>query len=287
MPRTSAGRDARGVPRADRILVMAALPQEVRPFLRRQPARVRRDLGWRAWEWDPGAGLAVVSGMGGAAARQCGEALVKRCRPEILISLGFGGALAPGLAAGDLVLGATFWNYDPVTRELTAGARPAPPRSLLALRRALQSAGLTVSLASQVTTPCIIQKRGHRLPLSGLAHPVLDLESGVLAEIASTRGLAFLGLRAITDGSTDEIPEFLRGVGHQEAPVGAKQALGWLAGDVRRLADLLRLWRQSRRAARNLALALEVLWPLLLLAGDELEGQQGQKGYVNEDVHPA
>ncbi len=105
-----------------RILIMAALPQEVRPFLRRVQARPRRDLGLPAWDWESAAVVVALSGMGGAAARRAGETLIGRCRPELLVSLGFGGALTPGLTAGDVVLGATFWHYDPDTRELKAAS---------------------------------------------------------------------------------------------------------------------------------------------------------------------
>ena len=68
---------------------------------------------------------------------------MSRGRPELLVSLGFGGALTPGLAAGALVLGETFWRYNPDTRKLEAGPQPAPPRPLPRLCGALGQAGLT------------------------------------------------------------------------------------------------------------------------------------------------
>ncbi len=98
---------------------------------------------------------------------------------------------------------------------------------------------------------------------------MLDLETVALAEIAATRGLPFLALRAITDVAGEEIPEFLIGTGEPGATVGAGAALRWLAADVRRVKELLHLWRRSRGAARTLAVALTVLWPLLLAAGEE------------------
>ncbi len=186
-------------PRACRILVMAALPLEVRPFLRRVKGKARRDLGLPAWEWEAGSAVVAVSGMGEAAARRAGETLLGRCRPELLVSIGFGGALTPGLAAGDLVLGETFWHYNPDTREPKAGPRPAPPRPLPRLCGALKQAGLTAVTGSVVTTSRIIHKGREGEPLAGLPRPVLDLETGVLAELAAARGLAFLSLRAITD----------------------------------------------------------------------------------------
>lgn len=242
---------------------MAALPLEVRPFLRRVSARPRRDLGLPAWDWQGGAAVVALSGMGGAAARRAAESLISRCRPGLLVSLGFGGALVPGLAAGDVVLGETFWHYNPGTRELKAGAQPPVPRPLALLRQALKNAGLNPISASLVTTTRIIHKQNQGEPLIALPQPVLDLETGILAEVAAAQALPFFSLRAITDVAGEEIPEFLRNAGDPGATVGVFTALAWLAQDFRRVQDLLRLWRGSRRAARALSEALAILWPLL------------------------
>jgi adenosylhomocysteine nucleosidase len=287
MSLTSAGRDARPGTRACRILIMAALPLEVQPFLRRVRARARRDLGLPAWEWEPGPGVVALSGMGEAAARRAGETLMDRCRPDLLVSLGFGGALTPGLAAGDLVLGETFWHYNPDTRELKAGSKPAPPRSLTLLRRALEEAGFTAVTGSLVTTTRIIHKGRQGELLAGLPQPVLDLETVALAEVAAAHDLAFLSLRVITDVAGEEIPGFLHNAGGQETTVGVQAALRWLAADFQRVKDLFYLWRRSRGAARALARALTILWPLLLAAGGELEGQPTQEGSIDENPHPA
>jgi adenosylhomocysteine nucleosidase len=278
MPPMSAGRGAISAAGACRILIMAALPLEVRPFLRLVKAKARRDLGLPAWEFEAGTAVAALSGMGEPAACRAGEILVDRCRPELLVSLGFAGALTPGLAAGDLVLGETFWRYNPDTRELKAAPQPRPPRPLPRLCAALKQAGLTAVTGSLVTTSRIIHKGRQGKPLAGLPRPVLDLETAALAEMAAAQDLAFLSLRAITDGPAEEIPEFLRTAGDQGASVGVGAALRWLAADLRRLSDLLALWRRSRGAAQALARALTVLWPLLLAAGSELESQPAQEG---------
>jgi adenosylhomocysteine nucleosidase len=287
MPSTSAGRDDSRAPGACQILVMAALPLEVRPFLRQAKARPRRDLGLPAWEWESGSGVVALSGMGEAAARSAGETLVCRCRPRLLVSLGFAGALAPGLAVGDLVLGESFWHYNPDTRELKAGPHPTPPRPLPLLGRALKQAGFTAVSSSLISTTRIIYKGRQGDSLAGLPQPVLDLETAALAAVAAAHGLAFLSLRAITDAAGEEIPEFLHNAGDQERAWGVRAALRWLATDFRRVEDLYHLWRRSRHAARALARAWGVLWPLLLAAGGELEGQPAQEGDIDEDPHPA
>jgi adenosylhomocysteine nucleosidase len=250
--------------RTCRTLIMAALIQEVRPFLRRVQAKPRRDLGLPAWDWKSEAAVVALSGMGPAAAHRAAETLISRCRPRLLVSMGFGGALAPGLAAGDVVLGETFWHYNPDTQELNAGAGPPAPQPLLQLLQALETTGLTSVSASLVTTTRIIHKKDQGEPLTALPHPVLDLETGVLAELAAAHNLPFLSLRAITDTAGQEIPEFLRAAGDPDATVGVRAALKWLAQDFSRIQDLVRLWRTSRRAAQALSKALMILRPHLL-----------------------
>jgi hypothetical protein len=127
----------------------------------------------------------------------------------------------------------------------------------------LEKAGLTAVIGSMVTTTRIIHKGDEGDSLRGLPQPVLDLETVVLAAIAAARALPFLSLRAITDAAGEEIPEFLRAAVGQETSGGIGAALSWLAGDWRRVVDLLELWRRSRRAARSLAGALEILGPVL------------------------
>ena len=254
-----------------RIVLLAALPQEVRPFLRHSRARRRRGLPWPAWEfaWGRCGACWRSRGWGPAAVREAAARLIAQFRPHLLVSLGFGGALSPELRPGDLVLGESFWKYDPTTRVLDPITPvPAPPRPLGELLPALMAAGLPALAGSLVTTPWIIHKGRQGEPLTRLPRPVLDLESAVVAELAGAAGLPVLGLRAITDDAAEEIPDFLAPAESEPGTVGLLDALGWLASDPRRLKDLLLLWRRSRLAAGRLAAALMILLPLLELKLD-------------------
>jgi len=249
-----------------RVALLAALPLEVRPFLRRVRARRRGDLDLPAWEFGSGEarGVLGLSGMGALAAWEAARQLLERCRPANLISLGFGGALVPGLEPGAVVLGQSFWRFHPDRAELQEITAPAPPRPLPELRDRLLRAGLPASLGSFVTTPYIIHKGRQGGPISHLDCPVLDLESAAAAALADKGGVPFLGLRVITDAAGDEIPDFLRAWAPGQGPgPGARTALAWLAAEPRRLSQLLRLGRRGRAAARRLAEALGVLLPLI------------------------
>ena len=275
MPEGSPGLGAAG---PCRMLLLAALPWEVRPFLRRSRLRRRRaGVSGPAWELavGPGWGLLALTGLGAEAARQTASRLVSGLRPRLLLSLGFGGAVTPELSPGDLVLGEYFASYDPLTRLLSPVAAPPPPRPLPELLRALAAAGPASFAGSIITTPRIIPKRGLGEAVVGLNRPVLDLETAAVAAVAQAEGLPFLGLRAITDGAAEEIPEFLTRPQPDPGAPGWLDALGWLAGDPRRLADLLHLWRRSRLAGERLAQALCVLLPELAGAGQVPEDQPG------------
>jgi adenosylhomocysteine nucleosidase len=243
------------------ILILAALPMEVRPFLRRVKARRCGKWSARTWEFaaGQGRGVAAVTGMGQSAGRAAKE-LLARYRPGVLVSVGFGGALTPDLVPGDMALGQSIRHFQPDTGELEEISTPAPPRPIAALIQGLARAGLSGVAGNLITTPYIMDKARQGQPLSHLPHAAVDLESSVLARLAAAQGLPWLGLRAITDGAEEEIPDFLR----VEKTPGVLDALGWLARDPRRLKNLLHLRRRARLAAQRLAQVLEVLIPLLL-----------------------
>ncbi len=248
-----------------KVLLVAALLREVRPFLRLVRVEAVGDLGAPAWEFALGGGRAalVLSGMGPDRAARTASRGLARYRLKTLISLGFGGALTPELAPGAVVLGESFWDFRPATGELTAAPAPPPPRPLTEMLGRLRESGLPAFTGSLVTTPFIIHKAGQGRALKGLPRPVLDLESAPLAALAAAQGLSFVGLRVITDGAAEEIPDFLRQACLGGGEPGLAAALAWAGRDPRRLLPLLRLWRRSRTGARRLARALEVLLPLL------------------------
>jgi len=240
---------------------LAALSQEVQPFLRRVRATRLLGAGPPAWEFTrgPHQGVAVVAGMGEDAAARSAAWVFERYQPQNIISLGFGGAVTPELPPGAVVLGETYWRYDPDTQTLEELSAPSWPTWSAALAEKLHAAGLPVFQGSMVTTRGIIHKAGHAARLHHLPHPVLDLETSAAALAAQTRNLPFLALRAVTDAAAEEIPDFLRESARQGKNPSGTAALAWLAADPRRLAVLLHLWGRSRVAARHLTQVLEMV----------------------------
>lgn len=244
-----------------RVAFQAALLLEVQPFLRRVGARPLRGVELPAWEFTrrQGRGVAVVTGMGEDAATRGAAWIFEHYQPQSLVALGFGGALTPELPAGAVVLGETYWRYDPATQAPEELAAPPSPDWFAALRERLQTAGFPVFQGSVVTTRGIIFKAGQADFLTHLAHPVLDLETSAAAAAARERNLPFVALRGITDAAGEEIPAFLAQALEKGKTPGPADALAWLATDPRRVLILFRLWRRSRGAALHLAQAMEML----------------------------
>ena len=105
---TSGGRGASAPPGLPNSRV-AALPLEVRPFLRRVRGQAGGGLGLPAWEWEAGWAWWPCPAWARRGPPGRGARLVAHAGRDLLVSLGFGGALSPELAAGDLVLGESFW----------------------------------------------------------------------------------------------------------------------------------------------------------------------------------
>ncbi|MEW6386852.1 MAG: hypothetical protein AB1491_04965 [Thermodesulfobacteriota bacterium] len=248
-----------------RLALLAALPLEVRPFLRSRQVRRRQDLDLPLWEFSAGEGRGVLAltGMGGAGASRATLKLLAHYRPELLIVCGFAGALTPELPPGAVVLGTSFWHYQPADLSLKEIPVPPAPRPLAEMRRHLEAAGLPAFLGSCITTPRIIHKGSQGGPLLHLPAPVLDLESSAVAAIAASQDLALIGLRVVTDAAGEEIPDFLIPAAESGSMPSFGTVLTWLAADPRRLAVLLHLHRRSRTAAHRLALALNALMVLV------------------------
>lgn len=133
-----------------------------------------------------------LTGMGAAAAERGAARLLALGAPEALLSVGFCGALAGDLRAGDLVAA------DEVREEATGDRFPADP-ALLATAPGRR--GALVSSVRLARTPA------DRAALDGLA---VDLESAALARAAAAASVPFLALRAVTDEARHRMPDFER-----------------------------------------------------------------------------
>ena len=125
------------------------------------------------------------------------EALVARAAPESPHFPGFRRRPDPGdgprrPGPGRLLA------YNPDTGPLAGPVPGAAPAAAIA-PGGPEEAGARRGRRQSGLHPGYPQRR-QGAPLAGLPHPVLDLETAILAGVAASEGLPFLGLRAITDG---------------------------------------------------------------------------------------
>ncbi|HEX4004601.1 MAG TPA: phosphorylase [Acidobacteriaceae bacterium] len=209
-----------------RVALIAALPSELKPLVRTWEHRdglYHGRLGERE-------AVALAAGMGAAAVtRACASALAAG-PVDTLISIGYAGSLSCGLQVGgsyavrevvDAATGERFLSdYPQGHRLITLGsiAGPAEKRQLALKYQAV----------------------------------MVDMEAAAVARFARARNLGFCAFKAITDGPSDQLPDFARFTG-ADGRLRMPALLAWAAVHPRSWRALRRLGRNSNLAAQQLA----------------------------------
>jgi adenosylhomocysteine nucleosidase len=199
------------------------------------------------------AGRRVVvmrSGAGPAAAARATRRLLAGHRPQWVLSAGFAGALADGLATGDLLVASAVVNEH--QQAIPTGAADA---AAMLTQLPVHHAGRLLSVDHVIESP------GDKRRL-GQAHDAVavDMESWAVADVCRTAGVRFLAVRVISDAADDALP---REVDHLLRQPTLAGRLGAVTGAVFRRPGVLKdLWRLKETAllgADKLAAFLEAL----------------------------
>ncbi len=193
-----------------RLLICAAIPHEFK-YIRRNlsPKELQSSTAGRAFTAQTASAEITLlqTGIGIHNAESSIESLLKEVHPDLIISLGFGGALQEGVAAGELVRASKII----FLRSRTNGAS-----SLKTTDISLPKANLTGIFGSSISfrEGCIVTlenpmtKQEIRNVLPGnIPFPVCDMETFALATIAARSHLPFVAVRAISDTSDQEISQ--------------------------------------------------------------------------------
>ena len=234
--------------------LIAAMPDEIRPFLRIVKPSARMTSGkfpmWRLRIGGTDVCL-MESGMGVDRAAAATEALVAAASPAIIVSFGFGGAALPGLRVGDLAVGMVNWFAD----AKNLAPRQGIDRTLAEeLAEELDRACGCVARGEIITSPRILRKRdlAHSLP-AGTISPILDMETSAVVEVAHRHGIPLVPLRAISDDATEELAFSLDEFTDEDMAIHPLKVLATIARKPWIIPQLLRLARNSRVAGKRLA----------------------------------
>lgn len=211
-----------------KIAIVAALEREVHPLIKnwRVSEKGRDGRKFRFFEQEDA--VLVCGGIGAAAARRAAEAVIAIYSPAVIYSVGFAGALDPGLKVGDIIQPNRVVN--------------ASDGSSVILDR---GEGILVSFASVAG---LEQKAKLRKSFSAQA---VDMEATAVARAAEARGVEFAVVKVISDEANFNFPSMEQFVDVHGQFLETKFAMfvairPWLWLQVYRLA------RNSSRASRAL-----------------------------------
>jgi adenosylhomocysteine nucleosidase len=172
-----------------RIAIIAAMPGELKPLVRGWQSESRNGVHlWRrrieGSEW-----VAACAGAGvNAATRAFAE--VERDGPtNVLVSTGWAGALSEEFAPGRAYLVSNVVDAQTGERFSTA---TGPGGSLL------------------VTSPKVADETEKQRLSATYSAGLVDMEASAIARLARMRGIPFYCVKGVSDGYTDQLPDFNR-----------------------------------------------------------------------------
>jgi nucleoside phosphorylase len=187
---------------------------------------------------------AVLTGMGPEHARRV-VASALDWHPDVCISSGLAGSLRSTIHRGAIFAAREVM-------ELESGRTISPDAALL---EKAESLGARVA-DRLLSSPNLVATAGGKIRLGRMAEAV-DMESFTVLTEASARRIPAIAIRAISDGSDEGMPlDFNKMLDDRGHVAGSKLALA-IARAPHKLPGLIRLGRNSRRAAIALAVFLD------------------------------
>lgn len=245
--------------------IVMAMQEEIRPVLRRL-GRHRKEQAGRfplyLFQRDGRQLFLIESGMGTKRASAATEELIARAQPRMIITAGLGGAIRPGLNVGEVVLAGHVLTLDEgITTKITAIAND---ELLRAVHKSLPGQPFRIVDGTTVTTGGIVNKRLADQQLAReIVNPVLDMETSAVAGITGRNGIPLIAVRAISDAAEEELLFSLDELSDRELNIRIGKVLSTIAKRPRILPQLIRLAKNSKLAANNLAIILEQLTHLV------------------------
>ena len=195
----------------------------------------------------------LTSGMGCQRAAPATRALIDAASPQSLVSVGVAGAVNADLEIGDVVISKNTCRLD------KGLAGPFQPLARLseaawqAAEQALQPGGASLYPGIAVTTrgSQFIQQQ----PVQ-MENPILEMETAGIAGVAAGRGIPLLSLRGISDGPRAPIPFNLEKMMDEQDNLRSGEIIKTILGHPQILLQLVRMGRNTRKAADKAALAL-------------------------------
>jgi nucleoside phosphorylase len=219
-------------------------------------APTRRELAGLRPNRLGGFGLAKL-GVGGAAAGNL-RTILKTRRPQILLSIGFGGALREGIHTGDVIV-----STEALSAQLPIKCIRMHTQLTDDATSTLIATGMTVTKGSTLTVrePLMsgVDKQLHGA-LTGAS--VVDMETFWIAQEADREGIPLVSVRAVIDEIGHDLPDVIARI---TADGGQRECYHVLRSlrNPANVGAIFPLMVRSRRAITALRSVVDVLVPLL------------------------
>ena len=217
-----------------RVAIVAAMEREIQPLIAGWQV-VRRSYDGREFKFfENGEAVAVCGGIGAAAARRACQAAFALYSPELVLSVGFAGALTRDLHVGDIVVPAKVTDSGDGSGAVTG-----------------------MGLGTLVSTSVVADPAQKRILAAKYQAVAVDMEAAAVAKGAQACGMRFAAVKAISDELDFEIPVVEGSVDsagqfHEGRFLAGIALRPWVWGRVARTA------RNSSLAAKSLAAQLRV-----------------------------
>src|SRR5215475_4786470 len=214
-----------------KIAIVAALEREVAPLVRNWKLQLLHLGGYsgpRYRLYENGESALICSGIGPEAARRVATTVIQELRAQRVVSVGFAGALDPGLKVGDVLEPSIVINGKDGSRTDIGSGKAI--------------------LVSAVAVAGQDQKRKLR---EAYAADIVDMEAAGVAQSAQAAGIEFSALKAISDVADFAMPPMEEFVGEDGRFDTSRFVL--------HVAVRPRLWAATMALGRNSRIASEAL----------------------------
>jgi adenosylhomocysteine nucleosidase len=238
--------------------LVAAMPEEIRALLQRvKGCSTEKSSGFTFYSFElQGRSVVLVeSGMGPVHAAAATQALIAVAAPPAIVNFGFGGAVLPGLYVGDLVLAEQVLLLE---NGRVSDVLLPDPSFAQKVASACGKAGISLDRGTFVTAATIMNKEEVARTLSSRVQaPVLEMETAAVMREAARAGIPAAAVRGISDPSDLELGFSLEEFCDEQLRIRLPRVLACIARKPWIIPQLLKLSRNSKRAALSLALFVE------------------------------
>ncbi|MGH9605225.1 MAG: hypothetical protein ACRD3N_05935 [Terracidiphilus sp.] len=210
-----------------RVAIVAAFPDELKPLVRGWPHSTRSGIHFWAQRNEEEEWIAACAGAGQPAATRAFAAIEDGGPIDLILSVGWAGALTPECKPGHAYNAAGV--IDARTGERFNCDAEAGPHWL-------------------VTSPIVANAAEKRRLAAAYRADLVDMEAAAIARLAAMRQIPFYCIKGISDGFRDQLPDFNRFL----SPTGQMQLASLAFFAILRpwyWPALLRMGENSRKAS--------------------------------------